>query len=417
MSMLILAARNLWRNSRRSLITIAGIAGGLGLLLFTINFQQGSYNQALNNGLRMMAGHLVVQDPGYQAEKDEHLVVQDSSAVAEAVRQALAGDPSVRVYRRVSLGGTIMSPANTRMAGLLGVEPAAEAEVGSYDDKLIAGEWLSEDDARGILLGERLAASLGLELGDRLVYQGEGAERGETVARMFRVRGIFKTGTPAVDGFVALTTIDAAQELLAGTDPAHQVAVFMANDEDLDTQVPAVQAALATAGMADLAVLDWKQALPEMIEFIEMDRRFADMMWFVLGLMVAFAVLNTVLMGVLERTREFGVMMALGMAPVRLAALVVTEALIMGLIGVGIGFVLGVVGTWPMVEYGWDLGAYIGEGMDMAGVPYETHIFSVYDWGRMGLFAGIGLLFSTLASLWPAWMVVRLEPVEAMHPQ
>ncbi len=417
MIMFKLASRNLWRNSRRSLITIFGISGGLGLMLFTINFQQGSYNQTLNNALRMMAGHIVVQADGYQEDKDTQLTILNSTEVAQTLRSTLSDDDDARVFRRVTLGGALLSPANTRMAAISGVEPEAEAEVGTYDDKLVDGEWLAGDDDRGIVVGQRLAESLELELGDRVVYQGEGAEKGETVARMFRVRGIFSTGTPEADGFLAFAHIDAAQELLPGEDPAHQVAAFLTDDSQLESQLPAATAAMAAAGHDGLEVLDWKGALPELIEFIEMDRKFGDMMWFVLGLMVAFAVLNTVLMGVLERTREFGVMMAVGLSPKRLASLVLTEAFIMGLIGAAVGMVIGVAATWPMVEYGWDLTEYMGEAGAMEGVPMEMHIYSVYDWGRMSLFAVIGVIFTVVASLWPAWMVVRMEPVEAMRPQ
>ena len=417
MNTLSLAARNLWRNTRRTLITISGIAGGLGLMLYAINFQQGSYNQSLNNALRMMAGHLVVQAEGYQEDKEVGLLVQDSGAVADALRGAVAGDPQARVFRRAVLGGALMSAANTRMAALNGVEPEAEAAVGFYDDKLVDGEWLAEDDTRGIVVGERLAWSLELEVGDRVVYQGAGAEPGETVARMFRVRGVFRTGTPEADGFLAYAHLGAVQELLPGADPAHQVAAFLTDDSELATQRPAAAAALAAAGHEGLEVLDWKGALPELIEMIEMDRQFGDMMWFVLGLMVAFAVLNTVLMGVLERTREFGVMMSVGLSPWRLARLVVAEAFVMGLIGAALGFALGAAATWPMVTWGWDLTEYMGESASFEGVPLETHIFSVYDWGRMSTFAAIGVAFTVLASLWPAWMVIRLEPVEAMRPQ
>jgi len=202
---------------------------------------------------------------------------------------------------------------------------------------------------------------------------------------------------------------------VAAEEPAREGAVLVETDVGLDAALERARAAFSPQD--SVSVLHWRQAIPQIIELIEMDRQFSTMLWFIIGLMVAFAVLNTVLMGVLERTREFGVMMALGLSPWRLARLVVVEAFLMGVLGAFAAGILGIIATYPLVRWGWDLTAYMGEAAAFEGVPVETHIFAIYDWERMAIYAFFGVLFTVAASIWPAWMVVRLEPVQAMRPQ
>jgi len=404
-----LAVRNLWRNTRRTLLTSGGIAFGLMFVLVVVNFQYGSHQMMLRTAIKSMAGHVVVQASGYQADKDAHNALTDSGQTAESLAQTF---PEGTVLRRAFLDGALMSPSNTRMVALMGVEPEAEARIADLDDKVIDGTWV-DDDGRGMVLGSKLAETLEVELGDRIVYQGEGAKAGESVSRMFRVKGIFNTGSADLDGFVAVTELGAAQELMQGTDPAHQVAVHLEDDRDLEAQLVAASVAVSRA---DAEVLGWRQAIPELVEFLDMDRQFADITWIILGIMVSFGVLNTVLMSVLERTREFGVMMSIGLTPRKLAVLVLMEGFVLGLLGAVVGFVLGALGTWPLVEYGVDFSS-MGESYDAVGVSIDTHIFAEYAWGRMVVFSAGGILLTMFASIWPAWRVTSLRPVEAMRPQ
>jgi len=170
-------------------------------------------------------------------------------------------------------------------------------------------------------------------------------------------------------------------------------------------------------GGPDREVLSWSGALPELYGMIQIDRNSGDLMLAILGIIVAMGVLNTVLMSVLERTREFGVMFALGMKPRQVASLVLLEGAVLGACGAAIGLVLGLLFSWPMVEYGIDFSSYAGgaESMDMAGISVESVIKGQINPWRTSVYVVGTVVFTTLAALYPAIHVARLKPVDAIH--
>lgn len=408
MRLLMLALRNLSRNMRRTVITLAAISFGLAMMIATITLQTGSYDEMIDQAIRQMAGHVVVQGAGYQDEKDDEIVIRGASAVRASLSEAF---PGATVAQRAILGGLLVSPSNSVGAGVQGIDPEAEAAVGELDDKLVDGAWLDDDD-RGIVIGERMAESLEVEVGDKLVYMGQYAGA-DVTSRLFRVKGIFRTGSADMDGFLALARLEAAQELMALDDVAHQVSVHLTTAEG--SEDAALQAA-ALVARDDLEVLSWRQALPELYALIQVDRNSGDVMLGILGLIVAMGVLNTVLMSVLERTREFGVMMGIGMRPRQIAGVVLLEGALLGALGAVIGVSLGAALSWPLVTYGIDYSAYTGgETMESAGVVMSSVIKGGWNPWRTSVYCFATVLFTALAAAYPAWHVTRLQPVEAIR--
>jgi len=403
-----IAARNLRKNLRRTLITAAAIAGGLSLLIWSDNLQSGSYQALIQTGVSMMAGHVVVQAEGYQADPDMHLLVNDEDTVSKAVHTVV---PDARVASRVLVQGLLQSPRNTSGVALVGIEPEAESTVSDWHTKLVDGsEWLDPADNKGVLLGAKLAESLEVEVGDKVVLMVQGKD--EVVNRLFRVRGLIRTGTDDIDGFMGLTTLEAAQAALEQPDSATMVTVHVDNPDD----VPQVQAAVAGA-MADrpVEVLPWQQALPEMYEFIQLDRQSGRMMFFVIAIIVSMGVLNTVLMSVMERVREFGVMLALGTRPGQVFRVILFEGVLLGFFATGLGLAIGLAATWPGHVDGIDFAAMMGEQVEVAGVPMNALIYPQFNWpGTIGSCL-LAWLMTVLSTLWPAWHAARLEPVQAMR--
>ncbi|MCB9781052.1 MAG: ABC transporter permease [Alphaproteobacteria bacterium] len=409
MLLLKLATRNLLRNTRRTLITMAGISLGLAMMMGSNNLAFGSHQDMLRTAIGLLAGHVVVQAEGYQEENDAELVVTDSTAVAEQLRQAF---PDASVGRRLLVDGLITSPTNARGAALRGVEPSAEAKVIDLDDKVIEGEWLADDDDRGILMGEEMVDALGIEIGDKVVFMAQ-PDGDEVQSKLFRLRGIYRTGSPEIDGYIAIVPLQAAQGLYQAKDPATQIAVHL--DSDRQT-LPTWERATQVVTADGLEVLPWQKAIPDVYEFVKLDSAYSDGIWFVLGLIVAMGVVNTVLMSVLERVREFGVMMAVGLKPLKLALMVLAEGLVLGMASAVIGVGLGLLLSWPLVVYGIDMSS-MGESMETAGVPLSMHMYAEIDWARLFVYPFIGIGFSVLASLYPAWKVTRLSPIEAIQHQ
>jgi ABC-type lipoprotein release transport system permease subunit len=403
-----LAARNLVRNLRRTLITVAAIGLGLGLMIWTVNLQAWQHNDITSRSIRALAGDAVVQAEGYRKDPDAAKVVVGSGAVATAISELF---PDAIVTRRLQISGVLMSANNTVGVGLQGVLPGPEAEVNDLDERIVEGTWV-DDDPRGIVLGKTLAEKLAIKLGDKVVFMGQAD--GEMGSTLFRVKGIFRTGGVSVDGFVALANLEAVQGLYTAEDPASQVALHL---EDHELAAAATEAVRGVAAAEGREVLDWRAALPQIVSFIEMDRRSNDLIWMVVGVMVAVGVLNTVLMSVMERVREFGVMMSVGMQPQSLARMVMAEGVLLGLIGAAVGLTIGSFTTWLTATYGLDLSASFGESLETGGVAMPTVFYSEFNGPRVAIYLVAAVVFTGLAALWPAWRVSRMQPVDAMRHQ
>lgn len=412
--LLKLAVRNLLRNKRRTAITMTGIALGLALMVFSNNISFGSHNAMLRTAIGMMAGHVVIQGQGYQDDPDSKIKVLHSGELAESVRKTV---PDAIVTRRIYMDGLLVSPVASTSVVIKAIEPSLELQVVDLDDKIVDGEWLADDDDRGILLGQALAERLDVGLGDKVVFMGQ-PDGDEVESRLFRLRGVFRTGSPEIDGFTALAPLSAAQELLQGEDPVTQIAVNLPDDRGTSAGTDQVQSLVAGfSGGGALEVLPWQRAIPDIVEFVELDSAYSDGIWAVLGIIVSMGVVNTVLMSVLERVREFGVMMAVGLKPRKLALMVLAEGAFMGAVSAVIGVALGLLITWPFLTMGIDFSGEYGESMEAAGVPVSMIIYPEVDWARLAIYPFIGIFFALVASLYPAWKVTRLSPVQAIRHQ
>lgn len=407
--MIRLAARNLFRNTRRTLITLLGIAFGLGMVEVTITLQAGQYADMLEAGVSSLAGHVVVQQDGWQDDRDEERVLSGAGGVAEALRGAF---PEATVTSRLLLGGLLTSPRGSVGAALTGVDAGAEAAVQTIDERVREGTWL-DGDGRGIVIGEKMAESLQVKLGDKVVWMGQHGDETEVQSRLFRVKGVFRTGAPELDGFVAFADLPAAQEVYGTPDVAHQVAVHLRNPDD--TAATHARAAALFAARPELDVLDWEHAIPEIVAMIAVDRTSNNVIMFIIGSIVAMGALNTLLMSALERTREFGVMLALGLKPGQLGRLLLTEGLLIGVLGACLGLLFGALLSWPLVDIGLDYRSVLGETYETGGVVLSGLIKGRWHPSRGLEYAGYAVLMATFAALYPAWFVTRLQPVEAMR--
>ena len=403
-----LAFRNLLRNGRRTLITGSAITFGMAMMVWANHLGYGMYQEMMRVGISTAAGHVVVQAEGHQADPDPLDLLPEASAVQDALQQTF---PDAVVLQRSTLQGLLMSTANSVGVGLMAIQPTPEARVTDWQDKLVDGAWLADDDDRGILIGAELQKRLDVELGEKIVLMGQGQE--DVTSRLFRLRGVFRTGATEMDAFTGIITLPAAQAFLERPDSANQVSVHMADMRAAEAALPRARAAVGAPGRE---VLGWAEALPEMVEFIRTDRTSNAVSMAILGIIVSIGVLNTILMSVMERMREFGVMLALGAPPASLSVVILLEGLLLGIFGVGLGVGIGLAATWPMVAWGLDYSGLMGgETLETAGVVISTRIFAAWDPVGTLAYAGAGLVFTALSAVYPAWRAARLEPVAAMR--
>ncbi len=399
-----MALRNLMRRPIQSVIAAAAIAAGLTATVWMTNFQDGSWETLLDDSMRAAAGHVVVQPAGYQDSQDADLLLENSGAIARTLQDL---EPDAIVLRRAMLQGLLGSPTNTIGVAVNAVEPELERAVSRLPDKLVDGAWLQ--DGKEILIGSDLARKLGVGIKDKVVLTI--SSRGEIVGLPFRVAGIFTSGSTQVDSFFAVAPLSVVQQLLPEvTDPATQVVLqvepFVAPDD-------LVARARAAVGPGP-EVLSWQEVLPEALKASQLDKAFAMVIWAVLAVVVSVGVLNLLLMSIFQRTRELGVMLAIGMRPAEVTRLLLAEGAILGLGGAVIGFALGQLLTIPMVTHGVNAGA-MASAVPTSNVAIDTLMKSRFILGKDLMWAAWFVGLSVVASIWPAVRAGRLEPVDALR--
>ena len=404
--LLRMAWRNLARRPIQSLLASLAIAAGLAVAIFVTNFQWGAWSGMMQDAVVATAGHVLVQPAGYQDSKDTKLLLEGTSGIAEQLRGI---DPEADVIRRVFLSALIASPNNTVAVAMTGVEPEAERSVSRMPDKIVDGGWFEKEGEKKVLIGVELAKRLQVDVGDKVVITT--SSKGELQAMPARVRGIFETHRTRVDSFFAVIPLQAAQRLMPEyDDPATQVALLR---DTLDVPEGLRDQVVAAVGSGP-EVLEWQEALPELKKSEELDKVSGNVIWVFLGAIVSVGVLNVLLMSLFQRTRELGVMLAIGMRPKAVARLLLLEGALLGVVGAVLGVVLGWALTWPMVQWGVDLAA-MANSAPIGEAAMDTLIRSEYVVPRNLAFALIFVIASALSAAWPALRAARLEAVEALR--
>ena len=403
-----LAFRNIRSNVRRSIISILAIAVGLAVLIFSGTLRVGQYDTLVHSGVSQLAGHVVIQQKGFQDDKEPSFILEDATQIRLQMQTAF---PEATITTRTYMGGLLSSTSNPTFLTITGVDPTAEALVSDIPNKLIEGEWLS-DDSKDILIGRNTAEMLKVKLNDKLVFTI--SVNGEMNAQLFRVKGIFSTGSDEMDAFTGFVHYKATEQLLSKPNAAHQVAVHLPDVFDTDAAVKATKRLISTP---NTEVLSWKEALPDIINMIEVDKIANLLINFVLFSIVALGIVNTMLMSVLERLNQFGVLMSIGVKLKLLVRMIVYEGIILGIIGSLFGVLLGIVISYPIVEYGLDLSNRVGDGIQIGGTVNSAVLYGKYSPTLMVFYALFALVFSIIATFYPAYKLSTLNPIEAMRHQ
>jgi putative ABC transport system permease protein len=403
-----MAWRNIWRNPRRSLLTISAIAFASLLLVFMLSWQFGSYDTMINSAVRIHTGHVQVQAEGYNDKRDIRLVVPNPAAISAILEKI----PEVTAYTsRANAFSLISSKERTYGAIVIGIDPVGEAKVSTLGKIIQQGEYLSSSDTNQALIGRLLAKNLHVRSGDELVVLGQGRD-GSIAATVVKVKGIFSSGQDEFDRGTIQIPLKYFQDVYTMDGAVHEVVVLGKSLED----VPEIKRAVAvgikkTNGKEHLVVLDWIELMPGLIEAIKMDLVSGFIFYIILIVVVAFSILNTFLMAIFERKREFGVLMALGTTPGRLTKLLLAESSGVTTIGIVIGIIAGSLITWYFQIHGIVISG-ASELMRQYGLPERMHPqLSVLS---VSIGAGVVLVVTLLTALYPALKVRRLRPVEAM---
>ncbi len=399
-----LAWRNLWRQPRRTWLTIGAIVFSNVLLVFMISIQFSTYGLMIGNTLKAFTGHLQVQAPGYKDDLKMRQIVPDVTSLASSLRRELGLES---IAARAAAFALASSAERTYGLQIYGVEPQFESLVSTIPGLTREGRYLEDADASEIVVGKVLARNLRVTLGDEVTLLGSGRD-GSFAAAIVTVVGIFDSGVPEIDRSIAEVPLQFFLDVFYMEGAGHQVVIAA---PDLES-VAAIQEQVEAVVPAGLIVHDWDALQPGLRQAIQADLSSAFFMYGVLVVLVAFSVLNTQLMSVLERTHEFGITMALGIAPGRLGRLVFLEAAMMGLVGLGLGALLGgIVTEW----FGYTGFSYPGMQEMAANFNLPSRFYPQAT--LLTLFLGPVIVFAggMLAAIYPALRLHWLRPVEAMR--
>ncbi len=400
-----LAWRNLWRHGRRTWLTVGAMVFCNALLVFLISTQLGSYAMMIDGTLGFLTGHLQVQEQRYNDEPKMRYTVPNGIALAQTLRDSTGNSA---IAARGSAFALASSEDRSFGIQILGVQPQFESGVSTLPGLIKQGRYLESSDAAEIVIGSVLARNLKVGVGDEITFLGSGRDD-SFAAGIATVIGIIDSGMIDLDRSIAEIPLNYFQDIFAMEDDVHSV---VAKVDDLDEVASLKKQISGQLDDPSLTVLDWDQLQPGLRQAIQADMFSSFAMYAVLIVLVAFSVLNTQLMSVLERTREFGVMTALGVSPGQLGRLVLLETAIMSLLGLGLGCLVGALFTAYLGHTGIALDA-MKEAMERYNIEGRLYpqlsLISTFT-GPIIVFVG-----GMLAAIYPALRLHSLQPVAAMR--
>lgn len=396
-----LAYRNLGRHRRRSVLSALALGLGTALLMFIAAFFEGEMRGSMETTLRLNTGHLQISNADYDPDKLsvawEYLLENPEQAAAqiEALEQVKSATP------RLVASGIVSVRDESAGVQIMGIDPASAAN--DPYRTMVAGEFITADDRTGILIGLPLAESLNLKVGDSLNLLVNTAD-GDVDEQQFTIRGIFTTGTSAYDKGIVFLPLAKAQAFSGAENRASYIFVMLNDREQADAVAAAIQG-------NNLRIRTWT----EMNQLLVLVNDFSNAYLTVINLIVlgvtATVIVNTLLMSVFERTREIGILSAIGMKGRQIITLFLVEATLLGAAGITFGSLMGLAVTGYFAK----VGVFFGDLGISGEMLLEDRIYPILTLESAINLIVTAFIITVLASLYPARMASRMEPVEALH--
>jgi ABC-type lipoprotein release transport system permease subunit len=396
-----MAWRDLGRNRRRSFLSALAVGLALMLLLFLAAFIQGEMKTSIDTSIRLISGHLQVRANTYDEVKTSLKwadLVENPQQIAD---QIAALEPVQVASPRLYASGIVAVGDETTGVRVIGLDPASEASL-PYKDGLLEGNYLTPDDREGVLLGKALAEKLGLKVGDPISLSVNTAN-GEVSEQTFTLRGIFSTGTYAFDSANALLPLAKAQAITGAENHASTIFILLKDMNQIDAVAPALQS-------SSLKVLTWKQMNELLLQVEQLANSYMVFFYLIVLGISATVVVNTLIMSVFERTREIGILTAIGMRSRRIMGMFLAESTLLAVGGILMGLILGIIlSTW-LGQVGFPIAQMKVTGFVMGDRIYP--VLTLKDSVNLSLLA---LIITLLAGIYPAWLASHMEPVEALR--
>jgi len=398
-----IAWRNIWRSRTRSLVVIGAIIVGVWAEIFLMSFSEGMVKSYIDNSIRSEISHIQIHHPEFPKDREAIYIIENASAL----QQALQSTTYVKAATVRSLSNAMVSSAKgARGVQVKAVDPATESAVTGLDTKIVEGQYFHPDGRNQILLSKGLAEKLNIKLRSKIVLTFSNLS-GDITAAAFRVIGLYQTDNAMIDDALVYTNISDFNQILGREDIAHEAAIFLEDPGHLD----AVFAALKQK-YPNLLVETYKQISPEIELFDSQMSISTTIFTVILMLALVFGIINTMLMAVLERVRELGMLMAVGMNKVRVFFMIMLETVMLGIVAAPIGLGLAYLTVSWFNHHGIDLGSF-SEAMRQFGMSRV-----VFTTIRPAMFAELAVavvITAIIGSVYPALKAIGLRPVEAIR--
>lgn len=387
----------------RSMVVMVSIFLGVWALIFLMAFSTAMVGDYVNNAIRFQTSHLQIHHPDFVEDKELTYLIPNSQATYEALSNR---EEFEAVSMRTIANGMIRSSRGARGITIRGVEPKAESQISQLEEKIVAGKFLEEGKKNQVLISQELAEKLHVKLRKKVVLQFQDLN-GDITAGSFRVAGIFKTGNTVVDLSSVMVLRKDLNTLIGDNTAAHEFAIKIRDTEQLEF----LKSDLSNK-YPGLFVEHYRDLSPDVKLYEQQIGISLAIFGTIFMLALIFGIINTMLMAVLERSRELGVLMAVGMNKLRVFGMVLLETLMLGLIAAPIGLVAGYLTVSYFGKRGIDLGAF-AKGVEQFGMNTVIHPMLSSD-VYIQIFLGV-MFTSLLAAIYPAFKAVRLRPMEAIR--
>lgn len=400
-----LAWRNVWRHPRRTAVIGAAVFIGVWAMVFVGAFIKGMENEMIASNLAALTGHIQIHAPGYLADPAVGQSMTDPDALAAALKKALP--PGARWAWRVRIDAVASNARHMGGLTLVGVQPIKEAGVSFLKPDLIQGGFLVPKDDRGIIIGAALLEEYEAKVGHKIILTGQATD-GELVARAFHIIGLYRAPLQAVEKQFGFVSLDAAQRMLKLGPAVSEVSIILPDRNDSDAVAEKLRRLLPED---KYSVKTWVELKPVLQAYLLIFQSFTMVWYLVMFAAMAFGVVNTVLMAVYERMKEFGLLKALGMKPGRMIRGVLAEAFILLLLGSAAGNLAGWLTVAPLAESGVNLSA-LAAGAEYIGVSRIIH--PALDPVNLILANLVVFVLGLAVSLYPAVKAARFTAVKAL---
>ena len=399
-----LAWRNIWRNPRRTVVIMTAVIIGVWSMIFLGALMRGMIDQMVRNGISTLTGEIQVHRKGFRSDPVIENSMNDSEELESALKKHLP--EGAHWTSRVRANAIVSNARHSSGVTLVGIDPEREARLSFIGQAITQGRYLKPDDKYGIVVGKALVDKFDTKLGRKLILMSQDTGK-EIASRAFRIIGIFRAEMEATEKQFAFVTITAAQHMLKLEKGISEVSILLPARQQVNQVATGLEAALPST----YEVETWQKLLPIITAYLSIMDGWIFIWYVVVFIAMGFGIVNTMLMAVFERMREFGLLKALGMKPWWIIKGVLTESFILLVMGTAIGNILGFLSIFALSGSGIDISS-LAAGAEFAGI--SRVIYPAIHGQDVAMANLVVFILGLLVSIYPAAKAAKFTPVEAL---